>query len=270
MDEDDDYEPDSSGHLELRYRGWTHADPRIWSFAHCLLSLDVSFNQLQELPTEISKLHLLQELNCACNKLKSLPESIASMEWLRIMKANGNGIHTIPKEIGNCKALENLNLSENVLTSLPQEIAGCTSLRTLLLQNNDLPRLPTSLASLSGQIQQLDISNNSQEMITTMPTAIHRDAHSIMWIISLQQEKRNDIVRLKQEIKELQHNNINMEQEIACARKIIATLEEKKGVLESDMESVRYFIVARSHCRELRRQCLCWWQEWKHAWARRS
>ena len=265
MEDNDDYEPDSSGNLELRYRGWADVQPRLWSFAHCLLSLDISFNQLQTLPIEISNLHLLQELNCACNKLQSLPESIASMAWLRVIKANGNSICTIPKEIGHCKTLELLNLSENVLTSIPQEIAGCTSLHTLLLQNNDLPRLPLSLAALNGKIQQLDISNNSHELVTTMPTEIHRDVHSIMWILALQQDKRHCIDRLKQDVKLLQHDNIDTERELAQTKERIAMFEEKKRVLEGDMESVRYFLGVRSHCRELIRRCLRWWQAGKRA-----
>mmetsp|Transcript_1541 Transcript_1541/g.3935 ORF Transcript_1541/g.3935 Transcript_1541/m.3935 type:complete len:269 (-) Transcript_1541:238-1044(-) len=268
MEDDDNYQPDATGHLELRYRGWTDIEPRIWSFADCLVHLDLSFNQLQTLPAQISNLHLLKELNCACNKLQSLPESIASLAWLRVIKANGNSIVALPKELGACKALELLNLSENVLTSIPQEIAGCTSLQTLLLQNNDLPRLPLSLATLSGKMQQLDISNNSQEMATIMPTEIHRDVHSIMWILGLQQEKRQCLDRLRQDVKLLQHDNIATEQELAQAEERIASLTERKRVLENDMESIRYFLAARLYYRELRKRMLHWWQECKRAWAR--
>jgi hypothetical protein len=269
MEDNEDYEPDASGHLELRYRGWTAVDPRVWSFAHCLLNLDVSFNQLKTLPDEISNLHLLQELNCSCNKLQSLPGSISLLAWLRVIKANGNAITAIPKEIGQCKVLESLNLSENVLTSIPQEIASCTRLQTLLLQNNDLPRLPLSLAALSGQLQQLDISNNNEEIIITLPAKIHRDAHSIMWILGLQHEKRHSIDRLKQEVNMFQHDNISAERELAMAKDRIATLEGKKKVLENDMESVRYFIIARAHYRDFRRRMSVCWRECKSACARK-
>lgn len=270
MEDNEDYEPDSSGSLELRHCGWTKIEPRLLTFSHCLLSLDISFNQLSELPTEISNLQLLQELNCACNKLQSLPDSIASLGWLRTIKANGNSICAIPKDIGGCKTLEVLNLSENALTSVPQEIAGCTSLRTLLLQNNDLPRLPLSLAALTGKLQQLDVSNNSRELLTTLPAEIHRDVHSIMWIVALQQEKRHDIDRLKQKIKETLHDNIDTERELAKARERILALEEKKRVLDSDMESIHYFLAARSHCRKWRTKCAGWWQEGKRACARKT
>lgn len=269
MEDDDDYEPDQSGALDLRYRGMVVAEPRIWTFAHCLLTLDVSFNQLQSLDG-IASLQLLQELNCACNKLSSLPETIASMAWLRVIKANGNNISAVPKQLGKLKTLEVLNLSENALTALPQEIAGCSSLQTLLLQNNNLPRLPLSLATLSGQIQQLDISNNSPELQTTLPSEIHRDVNSIMWILALQQEKRHRIDRLKQDVKTLQHDNIAMEKELTKAREQIVKLESTKQALVDDMEDVKYFLVARSHCRELRRRGLELWQEVKRACAQRQ
>ncbi|KAL9181563.1 hypothetical protein ACHAXT_010368 [Thalassiosira profunda] len=269
MEDNDDYEPNDSGHLDLRYSGWAVLEPRVLSFASSLLSLDLSFNQLAELPEELSKLSILQELNCACNKLQALPESIGSLAWLKIVKANGNCLSSLPASLGECKNLELLNASENALTSLPQEIAGCASLRTLLLQNNDLSRLPLSLASLGGQIQEIDVSNNNRELETTLPTAIHRDCSSIMWILALQQEKRHCIDQLKQEVKTFQHDNIAMEQELAKARERIAGLVTKKRVLEEDMESVQHFLVARAHCRELRRRGLLLWEEIKRACSQR-
>ena len=265
----DDYEPDQSGSLDLRYCGWFEVEPRVLTFGSRLLHLDISFNQLVFLPSEISSLCLLQELNVSCNKLQTLPQEIGTLSWLRVIKANGNRLQTLPAEIGSCKNLETLNLSENILTSIPQEIAGCLSLRTLLLQNNDLPRLPLSLASLKGQIQKLDISNNNNEMTTTLPIAIHRDTDSIMWLLSLQKEKRHCIDRLKQDVKLLQHDNIAAEKELADAKDKIAMLEERKQALEADFESVRHFLVARAHYREFRIKMLHYWQEMKRACAQK-
>jgi len=266
MEEDNSYEPDVSGNLELRYRGWSEIEPRVLSFADCLLRLDVSFNQLNTL-NEIANLHSLQELNCACNKLKSLPASLASLKWLRVIKANGNAISSIPFEIGHCKALESLNLSENVLTSIPQELAGCTCLHTLLLQNNDLSCLPLSLAGLTGQLQQVDVSNNNKEMAITLPAKIHRDAQSILWILSLQQEKYLNIDKLEQEMKVLQHENALAERELSLNKDRIAMLEKSKMNLEKDMESAKYFIIARTYYRNGRRKLNHWWRECKRACA---
>lgn len=267
MEDNDDYEPDVSGHLDLRYRGWTELEPRVWSLANSLLLLDISFNQLQTLPDEISHLRLLQELNCSRNKLYSLPPSIASLTQLQVLKANGNCIATLPKEIGRCSSLECLNLSENALTSIPQEIAECSCLRTLLLQNNDLARLPLSLAALRDRIEHLDVSNNNDQMTTTLPAKIHRDAHSIMWILSLQQEKQHLIERLRQDMMVLQHDNLATERELAVARERIAELEEKKTKLSRDHESVKYYLAARARFKDCRGMMVRWWNECKRAWA---
>lgn len=266
MEEDNSYEPDASGILDLRYRGWSEIEPRVLSFSDCLLHLDVSFNQLSTL-NNIANLHGLQELNCACNKLKSLPTSIASLKWLRVIKANGNAINSIPFEIGQCKALESLNLSENVLTSIPHELAGCTCLHTLLLQNNDLSCLPLSLAALSGSLQQIDVSFNNKEITITLPTKIHRDAHSILWILSLQQEKYHNIDKLEQDMKVVQHDNTLAEHELSLAKDRIAMLEKSKMNLEKDIKSAKYFIIARTYYRNGKRMMMHWWSECKRACA---
>ena len=270
MEDDEDYSPNDSGHLELRYRGWTDMESRVISFAHCLVSLDVSFNQLQTLPDEISALTFLKELNCSCNKLLTLPKTIASMEYLREIKANGNCINALPVEIGNCKALEVLNLSENVLTCIPDALAGCRGLHTLLLQNNDLPRLPLSLAALAGTIQQLDVSNNNEELLTTIPAAIHRDVSSIIWLLSVQKDSRHDIDRLKQETMILERDNIGLEKDLANAKEKIASLDEEKLTLEADFDDCKNFLIARSNWREFRREGWNMWESIKRAWATRS
>ena len=87
MEDDEDYAPMAEGYLELRYRGLTDVEPRVWIFSHRLLHLDVSFNQLQCLPTEIGSLTLLQELNVSCNKLVTLPIEIGPLAWLQVLKA---------------------------------------------------------------------------------------------------------------------------------------------------------------------------------------
>jgi hypothetical protein len=90
-----------------------------------------------------------------------------------------------------------------------------------------------------------------------------------MWILALQQDKRNCIDRLKQDVKLLQHDSFATERELAKEKERAAALEEKKKVLEDDMDSVKYFLVARAHCRKLRRRCCELWQEIKRACAQK-
>ena len=268
MEEDQPIQPDESGHLDLKYRGWTEVPfADLSSFAYCLQSLDVSFNQLQYLPDEFSSLRFLQILNCSCNKLRSPPESIGALESLTVLKANGNQLTAIPSSIGQCKSLQQLILSENILTSLPAELKGCSSLQKLLVQNNDLSRLPLSLAKLKDTLIEIDLSNNNEQMTVTIPTEVHRDIDSVMWIISLQSQKRDCIDGLKHDIKTLQHDIVGYEFDLLQLEEQVAMLEQKKRNIESDLEQVKHFLRAQ----ECKRNVQYWmeqkWEEIKLACA---
>ena len=78
--------------MELQHLGWNSLEEHVFTFAHCLLVLDLSFNQIETLPDEIAALSLLKELNVACNKLKSFPNTISSLQYLQQIKANGNQV----------------------------------------------------------------------------------------------------------------------------------------------------------------------------------
>jgi Leucine-rich repeat (LRR) protein len=312
-DNDENIQPDSLGALELKYRGWTEL-PTLASFAYCLLSLgeprpgcfflscssfpishpiatlDVSFNQLQSLPDEITSLCFLQTLgkidptssllsmlpsnsylifisteDVSCNKLQALPKSIGSLENLTVLKANGNQIAALPSSIGDLQNLQQLILSENNLTALPQELEGCTSLQRLLLQNNDLSRLPLSLATLKGTLREIDLANNNHQLTTTIPAEVLRDLDSIMWILTLQREKRLCIDTLKQDTKHVQYEIVGYEMELLRFEEQIAMLEEKKRNVKSDLEEVKYFLMARTYKRDIQTWMDQKWEEVKQA-----
>jgi len=138
----------------------------------------------------------------------------------------------------------------------------------VLLQNNDLKQLPFSLSTL--QLKQLDVSNNNQALLSTLPAAIHSDANSILWILRLQQEKSNCIENLKQDIKLLQRENMYTEQQLTKAKDQVSLLQEKKTTLEQEMDSVRTFLTLRKHYRQFRVWLSHLWQECKRAWQLRQ
>eukprot|EP00986_Skeletonema_menzelii_P009084 scaffold4054_cov142-Skeletonema_menzelii.AAC.7 len=269
MEDIDNYEPDSSGTLmDLKYQGLYVVDRQVLSYPS-LLSLDLSFNLLQCLPEEISLLQNLEELLCASNKITALPDSIGSIQSLRLIKANNNMMVSIPKSIGQLQSLKRLVLSNNILTSLPDEIGNCNNLESLLLENNSLCRLPLSLALLRGSLSELDVSRNDKQMQTTLPSQIHQDAQSILWILALQREKTHCIENLKKDVKLLQHQIHSSEETLAELQQEMKNLETKKKRLEDDLESVRYFLNVRYHCREIRRKALELWQSVRRACARK-
>jgi hypothetical protein len=268
MEDLDEYEPDNNGALDLKYQGLSALEPRVLSFGGNLVVLDLSFNLLETLPEAISKLTSLQELYLSNNKLSSLPESIGSLSSLRVIKANNNVLTTLPS-IGSLKNLEKLLLNNNVLTSLPEDIGYCSRLRVLHAQNNALSQLPVSLALLKAQLSDMDVSQNDESMDIVLPSAIHKDSQSILWILALQREKSHVIETLSADVKRLQHDIVDTNEALAVAKEQVLQLQERKKMLEDDLDSVRYFLCVREHCRKLRTRSSALYQSVRAACARR-
>lgn len=72
MEEFDDLvpEPDSKGGVDMSDQGWKKLDDMVWKMGLRIMSLNVSFNKIVELPEQIGDLVLLKELNVANNALE--------------------------------------------------------------------------------------------------------------------------------------------------------------------------------------------------------
>lgn len=129
----------------------------------------------------------------ACNRLSFIADDdIGQLKKLRILKLNGNGIASLPSTIDQCTQLEHLILSENKLTELPTALAECSNLKVVRLQHSNALQL---LPRLSDTIEAFDVSiNNNLNMI---PSDVRDNASVIMWILSLQINKRNEIKQIE-------------------------------------------------------------------------
>jgi Leucine-rich repeat (LRR) protein len=87
-----------------------------------LLTLDLSFNQLERLPDSFGSLTNLRSLFLNSNRLEALPESITQLVHLEKLSLANNNLSELCVEIGQLVKLEVLNLSGNRLSSLPPEI----------------------------------------------------------------------------------------------------------------------------------------------------
>ena len=74
MEEYDDLVPDpgEDGVCDMTSQGWKHLDDVVWKMGLQILTLNVSYNQIVELPEEVGDLILLKDLNIAYNDLKML------------------------------------------------------------------------------------------------------------------------------------------------------------------------------------------------------
>ena len=117
-------QPDSKGFLSITNRAWVTLDPAIWRMTTQIITLDLSYNSIFELPPQIGELQILRELRCSINKISIIPPQIGRLQRLRRLYLNGNRIKKLPDEIGKLQLLEEFTLSENSLEDLPKTIAN--------------------------------------------------------------------------------------------------------------------------------------------------
>ena len=100
--------------------------------------LNISCNNLTELPQKIFKLISLHEFYCYYNKLTELPKEIGQLTSLQIFSCDNNELTKLPKEIGQLTLLNIFSCHHNKLTELPKEIGQLVSLRKLFCNSNQI------------------------------------------------------------------------------------------------------------------------------------
>ena len=144
--------------------------PEILSLKETLEVLDLTGNQLSELPDELAECKKLRIIFCSENRFTELPQVLGRCPALTMVgfKANriatvsaaslparlrwliltDNEIESLPGELGQCIDLQKLMLSGNRLYELPETLAGCHRLELLRIAANRLPALPEWLLDL--------------------------------------------------------------------------------------------------------------------------
>lgn len=153
--------------------------------------LDVSGNEITELPSSVSRLTNLHTLKVSGNKLMSLPakalselpiieihasknklsgilfgDGVNGYSKLRALNIASNSISALSTSSFVLASLQDLNVSQNRLNSL--SISQCTSLIILTASQNQLTDFPTELERLS-ELTSLDLSQN---IIKAVPSEI--------------------------------------------------------------------------------------------------
>jgi leucine-rich repeat protein SHOC2 len=156
------------------------SDENFWEICP-LTKLDLSHNEITEIPSEVSNLIDLSTLKLRGNHLANLPPSLGGCIRLRHLDLSSNSLSLIG-QIDGMPDLQECFLSENSLTQLPTflfysyelklleansnrlgslspEIANLRHLTRLCLNNNGLQELPSALSSLH-KLQVLDVRKN--------------------------------------------------------------------------------------------------------------
>ncbi len=175
-----------NSHLDLKNCNLNNLPNVIGTF-HWLESIDISNNNLIELPKDIMKLGL-KKINLRNNNF-NFPEEIHNLSAedqiynainnyylikIRAFKRNKKAtkldlrnlnLDFIPKEIFSTNGIKILDLSNNNISYIPETISFLTSLKELILDNNNLKSIPEDILRLKG-IRVLSVRNNHIRLLS--------------------------------------------------------------------------------------------------------
>ncbi|KAF0092662.1 MAG: hypothetical protein FD141_846 [Fusobacteria bacterium] len=124
-----------------------------------LIVLDISGNEIKEIPKEIGALQNLRILIINNNQITDLGQGVTNLTNLEVLDAGDNRITKISAEIAKLTKLEQLQLQNNMISDLPVEISVLKSLEMLVLEGNLLEELPKKIGELSN-LTILDFGKN--------------------------------------------------------------------------------------------------------------
>ena len=119
---------------------------------------------LKAFPEEIITLSdTLEVLDLSGNDLNELPNSIAKLKKLKIIFFANNNFTTFPKILASCPALSMIGFKSNKITSVPEN-AFPPLLRWLILTDNQIKVLPKSIGEVS-LLQKCALAGNLIEVL---------------------------------------------------------------------------------------------------------
>lgn len=136
----------------------------MYQYADTLEILDLSGNELTELPEDFFKFSKLRILFLSNNKFTVFPSVLSKLKHLDIVGLKANKINHIPENAVPI-SLRWLILTDNIITQLPASIGLCTTLQKVMLAGNALTTLPDEMANCV-HIELLRISANQ---LTILP-----------------------------------------------------------------------------------------------------
>ena len=139
----------------------------ILSLADSLEVLDLSGNQLSELPSQLIELKKLKIIFASNNLFEHLPEVLGSCAELEMVGFKSNKIKQVAANSLPAK-LRWLILTDNLIESLPVSIGERPRLQKLALAGNRITQLPLSMA----QCTNLELIRISANQLTECPEHI--------------------------------------------------------------------------------------------------
>ncbi len=109
--------------------------------------LFLSNNDFETIPAVLSRCPKLEMISFKSNRVTRVDEDVLPLDtrWLIL---TDNKIETLPDSIGQLQRLQKLALAGNRLTALPESMANCKNLELARLSANDLKSMPDWLFQL--------------------------------------------------------------------------------------------------------------------------
>lgn len=127
-----------------------------------LVSCNIAHNLLTDIThAKFENWVQLEQLNISFNAISAIPSNISFLGGLKKLDCRNNWIKQLPNEFCKLKSLQILHLSHNLLEELPGEFSNLLNLKQIYLENNRLnsfPNYPEDLTDFSLQI--ISIRNN--------------------------------------------------------------------------------------------------------------
>jgi hypothetical protein len=156
--------------------GLTEFPREIFSLAEFIEILDMSDNNLSELPEDFGRLKNLKILFLSNNKFEHIPDVIAQCPELEMIGFKSNGIKLV-SEIALPIKTRWLILTDNKINKLPDAMGRLSSLQKLALAGNELTTLPDTMADCKN----LELIRLSANNFSTMPEWLF-DLPKLAWL----------------------------------------------------------------------------------------
>src|SRR5437762_3528963 len=88
--------------------------------------LDLSGEELSQLPEALGQLSQLQQLYLHSNQLTAVPEGLGQLSQLQVLRLDGNQLTAVPETFQRLTSLQDLYLHGNEALGLPLEVLGPT------------------------------------------------------------------------------------------------------------------------------------------------
>lgn len=154
----------------------TEFPEQIYDLADSLEVLDLSGNQLVELPADLYRLNNLKILFCSDNCFTRLPDVLGACPKLEMIGFKHNQISLVPSD-SLPKQTRWLILTDNQIEALPDSIGELSRLQKLALAGNRLTRLPASIA----HCKKLELVRLSANQLTEFPDVL-LDLPRLAWL----------------------------------------------------------------------------------------